>query len=62
MLEWIDGIKINDYQTLDALNIDRLEVARRTVNAYFHQFFVEGFFHADPHPGNIFVNKGSSPD
>jgi predicted unusual protein kinase regulating ubiquinone biosynthesis (AarF/ABC1/UbiB family) len=62
VLEWIDGIKINDYQTLDALNFDRLEVARRTVNAYFHQFFVEGFFHADPHPGNIFVKRGSSPD
>ena len=62
VLEWIDGIKINDYQALDALNIDRLEVARRTVNAYFHQFFVEGFFHADPHPGNIFVKQGSSPD
>jgi predicted unusual protein kinase regulating ubiquinone biosynthesis (AarF/ABC1/UbiB family) len=59
VLEWIDGIKINDYQTLDALHIDRLEVARRTVNAYFHQFFVEGFFHADPHPGNIFVKRGS---
>jgi predicted unusual protein kinase regulating ubiquinone biosynthesis (AarF/ABC1/UbiB family) len=62
VLEWIDGIKINDYQTLDALHIDRLEVARRTVNAYFHQFFVEGFFHADPHPGNIFVKQDSSPE
>ncbi len=59
VLEWIDGIKINDYATLDALKVDRLEVAKRTVDAYFHQFFVEGFFHADPHPGNIFVKQGS---
>src|SRR5439155_15396073 len=55
VLEWIDGIKINDYPTLEAEGISRLEVAKHTVRAYFHQFFIEGFFHADPHPGNIFV-------
>ncbi len=58
VLEWIDGIKINDYASLEAAGIDRLEVANRTVQAYFHQFFEEGFFHADPHPGNIFIKKG----
>ncbi|HEX6482336.1 MAG TPA: AarF/ABC1/UbiB kinase family protein, partial [Ktedonobacteraceae bacterium] len=62
VLEWIDGIKINDYTTLDAAGIDRLEVAKRTVCAYFYQFFQAGFFHADPHPGNIFVKKGSAGD
>ncbi len=62
VLEWIDGIKINDYATMDALGIDRLEVAKRTVNAYFYQFFDAGFFHADPHPGNIFVKKDSAPE
>jgi len=61
VLEWIDGIKVNDYATLDAAGINRLEVANRTVRAYFHQFFQEGFFHADPHPGNIFVKQGSPP-
>src|SRR2546425_10124179 len=60
VLEWIDGIKINDYAALDAAGIDRLEVAKRTVCAYFYQFFEAGFFHADPHPGNIFVKKGST--
>jgi predicted unusual protein kinase regulating ubiquinone biosynthesis (AarF/ABC1/UbiB family) len=59
VLEWIDGIKINDYAQLEAAGIDRLEVANRTVQAYFHQFFEEGFFHADPHPGNIFVKPGT---
>ncbi|MFL5625034.1 MAG: ABC1 kinase family protein [Ktedonobacteraceae bacterium] len=58
VLEWIDGIKINDYATLEAEGISRLEVAKRTVQAYFYQFFTAGFFHADPHPGNIFVKKG----
>ena len=62
VLEWIDGIKIADYPALDAAGIDRLEVAKRTVCAYFHQFFEVGFFHADPHPGNILVNKGSTGD
>src|SRR6266516_4263424 len=61
VLEWIDGIKINDYAALEAAGIDRLEVANRTVETYFHQFFDEGFFHADPHPGNIFVKPGT-PD
>jgi predicted unusual protein kinase regulating ubiquinone biosynthesis (AarF/ABC1/UbiB family) len=59
VLEWIDGIKINDYTELEEAGIDRLEVANRTVEAYFHQFFNEGFFHADPHPGNIFVKPGT---
>ncbi len=58
VIEWIDGIKVNDYVALEAAGISRLEVAKRTVSAYFYQFFVEGFFHADPHPGNIFVKRG----
>ena len=59
VLEWIDGIKINDYAGIEAAHVDRLEVAKRMVNAYFYQFFTAGFFHADPHPGNIFVKPGS---
>ncbi|MBE3567618.1 MAG: AarF/ABC1/UbiB kinase family protein [Thermogemmatispora sp.] len=62
VLEWIDGIKINDYAALEAAGYNRLEIARRTVEAYFFQFFEAGFFHADPHPGNIFVKRGSPPD
>src|SRR5260370_39539275 len=62
VLEWIDGIKINDYTALDAAGINRLEVAKHTVCAYFYQFFEAGFFHADPHPGNIFVKKGPTGD
>jgi predicted unusual protein kinase regulating ubiquinone biosynthesis (AarF/ABC1/UbiB family) len=62
IMEWIDGIKINDYEALDAIGYNHLEVATRTVKAYFHQFFEVGFFHADPHPGNIFVKRGSAPN
>ena len=59
VLEWVNGIKVNDYTALEATGIDRFEVAKRTVEAYFYQFFEVGFFHADPHPGNIFVQKGT---
>jgi predicted unusual protein kinase regulating ubiquinone biosynthesis (AarF/ABC1/UbiB family) len=48
VLEWIEGINIDDYAALDAAGINRFELARRTVNAYFYQFFAAGFFHADP--------------
>jgi predicted unusual protein kinase regulating ubiquinone biosynthesis (AarF/ABC1/UbiB family) len=60
LLEWVNGIKVNDYAALEAAGISRFEVAKRTVEAYFYQFFEIGFFHADPHPGNIFVIPGPS--
>lgn len=60
VLEWIDGIKINDYEALEKAHVNRLEIAKRTVQTYFYQFFVEGFFHADPHPGNIFVKANET--
>lgn len=61
VLEWVDGIKVNDYAQLEAAGISRFAVAKRTVEAYFYQFFEVGHFHADPHPGNIFVQPGLSP-
>jgi len=62
VLEWVDGIKVNDYPTLEAAGVSRFAVAKRTVEAYFYQFFEIGFFHADPHPGNIFVQPGPLAD
>ncbi|MDE3078220.1 MAG: AarF/ABC1/UbiB kinase family protein, partial [Chloroflexota bacterium] len=58
VLEWVDGIKVNDYAALDSAGVDRLDAAKRIVEAYLYQFFQVGFFHADPHPGNIFVQPG----
>ena len=54
-LEWMDGIKITHVDELDAAGVDRASLAVRLVNAYFKQVFESGFFHADPHPGNILV-------
>jgi predicted unusual protein kinase regulating ubiquinone biosynthesis (AarF/ABC1/UbiB family) len=62
VLEWVDGIKVNDYPRLDEAGVSRFAVAKRTVEAYFYQFFEVGFFHADPHPGNIFVQPGPTAE
>jgi predicted unusual protein kinase regulating ubiquinone biosynthesis (AarF/ABC1/UbiB family) len=55
VLEDVSGIKITDVALMDAAGVDRGEVAQRLLDAYFLQIFKEGFFHADPHPGNLFV-------
>lgn len=55
VMEDVSAIKINDYAALEAAGIDRLAVARRLLGTYLTQVFRERFFHADPHPGNIFI-------
>jgi len=54
-LQDVTAIKINDVAALRAAGIDPSEVAARFAAVMFDQLFVHGFFHADPHPGNIFV-------
>jgi predicted unusual protein kinase regulating ubiquinone biosynthesis (AarF/ABC1/UbiB family) len=54
-LEDVYFIKISDYAKIDAAGVDRSEVAERLFQTYLRQIFLEGFFHADPHPGNLFV-------
>ena len=49
------GAKIDDQTAIDALALDRPAVARRFADAYLTMVFVNRFFHADPHPGNVFV-------
>jgi predicted unusual protein kinase regulating ubiquinone biosynthesis (AarF/ABC1/UbiB family) len=58
VLEWVDGVKIDDFEALDAAGINRHELARRVASIYFYQFFEVGFFHADPHPANLLVAMG----
>jgi predicted unusual protein kinase regulating ubiquinone biosynthesis (AarF/ABC1/UbiB family) len=60
-LEDVYAIKITDYAAITAAGIDRAEVARRLFDAYMTQIFDDGFFHADPHPGNLFVSPTSPP-
>jgi len=56
-LEDVYAIKINDYAGITAAGIDRAEVAQRLFEVYLRQIFEDGFFHADPHPGNLFVSR-----
>lgn len=55
-LENVYAIKITDYAAITAAGLDRAEVARRLFDVYLKQIFDHGFFHADPHPGNLFVS------
>ena len=57
-LEYVPGIKVSQYDALDAAGVDRKAIARYGAQAYLHQLLNNGFFHADPHPGNLAV----SPD
>ena len=54
-LEWFDGIKIADRDSLDAAGHDRKALAKTLVRAFLRQAISEGFFHADLHQGNLFV-------
>jgi predicted unusual protein kinase regulating ubiquinone biosynthesis (AarF/ABC1/UbiB family) len=55
VMERISGVKINDLAALQAAGVSLHEVAERLNQTYLKQFFIDGFFHADPHPGNLFV-------
>jgi ubiquinone biosynthesis protein len=52
----IEGTKIDDVAALERSGVDRAEVAERFARAYLDMVFVHRFFHADPHPGNVFVD------
>ncbi|MDP9026693.1 MAG: AarF/UbiB family protein, partial [Actinomycetota bacterium] len=57
----VTAIKITDVAALQAAGIDPKAVAQALARATFQQIFVAGFFHADPHPGNIFVTPTTTP-
>lgn len=59
-LEDVFAIKITDYAAISAAGIERGEVARRLLDTYLKQIFEDGFVHADPHPGNLFVTPLSA--
>jgi len=61
-LEDVFAIKINDHAQIEAAGIDRSKVAVRLFDTYMRQIFEDGFFHADPHPGNLFVDPDGSEE
>lgn len=52
---WHEGVKISNLDQLAAWQIDRRDLAARLLRAYCHMVFKDGFYHADPHPGNLLV-------
>jgi predicted unusual protein kinase regulating ubiquinone biosynthesis (AarF/ABC1/UbiB family) len=59
-LEYLPGIKISHYEGLEAAGLDRKLLAKLGAKAYLCQLLNDGFFHADPHPGNIAVDTDGS--
>jgi len=57
-MEFLEGIKITDIAAIDDAGIDHQAISRLLAESYFKQIFSHGFFHADPHPGNLFVRPG----
>ncbi|MDH7498689.1 MAG: AarF/UbiB family protein, partial [Syntrophomonadaceae bacterium] len=58
VLEYVGGVKVSDVEALKAAGYDLTRVAAHVVEALFHQIYTHGFFHADPHPGNLAVTEG----
>jgi ubiquinone biosynthesis protein len=54
-MEFIKGVKINEVDKIEAAGLDRKDLARQFTQAMTKQVLFDGFFHADPHPGNILV-------
>jgi len=61
-LQDVRAIKITDYAAMDAAGIDRSEVSQRLFDVYLKQVFEDHWFHADPHPGNLFVAPGEKDE
>jgi ubiquinone biosynthesis protein len=57
-LEEIRGVRIDDLRELDRVGADRGRLASNLIDIFFRQIFVNGLFHADPHPGNLIVLEG----
>jgi len=55
-MEFIDGCKINDFEGVTASGVDRDELVLWASRAFLHMMFKDGFFHCDPHPGNLLVD------
>ncbi len=55
-LEFVRGVKSTDSEAIDAAGLDREQLARNVVDGAVKMLMIDGFFHADPHPGNVFVD------
>jgi len=57
-MEEVQGIKATDLARLDEAGVNRVQVADVFIHSIFHQILIDGFFQADPHPGNLMIEPG----
>ncbi|WP_350335797.1 2-polyprenylphenol 6-hydroxylase [Coralliovum pocilloporae] len=57
-LEWVDGIKLTDLEAIEEAGLDRKALAAQVMQSFLRHAMRDGFFHADMHPGNLFVADG----
>ncbi|CAN6476422.1 unnamed protein product [Victoria cruziana] len=57
ILEFMDGVRLNDNESLEKLGVDKQRIVEEITCAYAHQIYVDGFFNGDPHPGNFLVGR-----
>ncbi|MDH7594192.1 MAG: AarF/UbiB family protein [Methanomicrobiales archaeon] len=57
VMEYIEGVRIDDLDGIRVLGLDPKSIAEILLSAYLQQIFRDGFFHGDPHPGNILVTR-----
>jgi len=57
-MSFMDGVKITKKDALATLKLDPYDVATKLTKVFYKQLFIDRFFHADPHPGNFFVQRG----
>jgi ubiquinone biosynthesis protein len=57
-MSFMDGVKITKKDALASLKLDPYDVATKLTKVFYKQLFIDRFFHADPHPGNFFVQRG----
>lgn len=57
-MEYVEGVKLNEPSILKELGIDRKATAKKIVDSLLQQILIEGYFHGDPHPGNVLGMPG----
>jgi ubiquinone biosynthesis protein len=55
-MEWVDGIALNDHEKLARSNVDLPDLGRKLIQSFLRHALRDGFFHADMHPGNLFLD------